>query len=107
MVKVTFIETDGKTHDVDIEEGTSVMYGAINNSIDGIIGECGGGAMCATCHVYVEEEFLSRFPEKQMAEADMLECAVAEIKPNSRLGCQLLLSEEHDGLKIYLPETQI
>jgi 2Fe-2S ferredoxin len=87
--------------------GTSVMMAAVAQDIDGIVAECGGSLMCATCHVYVDEAFDDRLPEMSPDEDEMLEAAACERLPNSRLSCQLVLSEELDGLVVRLPETQL
>jgi len=106
MPKVTYVEHDGVTHTVDLAVGLTVMEGAIKNNISGIQGECGGSMACATCHVYVDEQWLGRLIERSSEEEDMLECAAAPCKQNSRLGCQLTISDELDGLLVHLPETQ-
>ncbi len=82
------------------------MQGATLNGIDGIEGECGGSCSCATCHVYVDEAWASKLPAMAEAEDEMLDCAESERKGNSRLSCQIKMSEELDGLVVYLPEKQ-
>ncbi len=92
-------------YQADVANGLSVMEGAVQNDIPGIDADCGGSMSCATCHVYVKEDWFSRLPEKQIGEDDMLDQAY---KPNSssRLSCQLTVSEELEGLVVYLPEKQ-
>jgi 2Fe-2S ferredoxin len=107
MVSVTYVAYGGTTTTVDVPEGENVMRGAVYNSIEGILGECGGGLACATCHCYVDEAWTERVggPSSQ-AEQDMLESAASEVKPNSRLTCQIVMTPELDGLVVHLPETQ-
>ena len=105
MPRITYIEHNGKTHTVDVANGLSVMEGAIQNNIPGIDADCGGGMACATCHVYVKEEWFNKLPKKEDGEEDMIDMAY---EPNkfSRLSCQLTVSEELDGLIVNLPEKQ-
>lgn len=107
MAKVTYISSDGESQSFEIENGESVMRGAMENGIDGIVAECGGGLACATCHCYVDEAWADKAgtPTSQ-DERDMLEMTAAEIKPTSRLSCQIELSDELDGLIVHLPEAQ-
>jgi len=107
MPHVKYINADGVARDVDLPVGISVMAGAINNDISGIDADCGGALACATCHVYVSPEWADRLPEPQAAETDLLEIVASERKPTSRLSCQLIVSEELDGLEVTIPETQI
>ncbi len=107
MPKITYVHPDGSRDVLEVPVGTSIMQAAILNSIDGIVAECGGSAMCATCHVYVEEQDLGRTPTMEDAENEMLEFTACERRPNSRLSCQLVVSEEMDGLVVHLPETQV
>ena len=106
MAKITYIEHNGKSHTVEVSSGLSVMEGAIQNNIPGIDADCGGGMACATCHVYVKEEWFNRLPAKTEGEDDMLDQAF-EPKTNSRLSCQIEVSEDLDGLEVNLPEKQI
>ena len=106
MPRVTYIDTDGKETALDIAVGTSVMQAAVYNGLDGIVAECGGSCMCATCHVYVREDLLAKTPAMQPDEEAMLEGTASPRRPNSRLSCQLVVSPEMDGLVVYLPETQ-
>ena len=106
MAKVTYIENTGNTHTIEIANGLSVMEGAVQNDIPGIDADCGGGMACATCHVYVNEEWLDKLPAKEDGEEDMLDMAY---EPNkfSRLSCQLIVSDELDGLIVNIPEKQV
>ena len=107
MPKVTYIEFNGAEHVVDVPEGENVMRGAIYNGVEGITGECGGGLSCATCHCYVDEAWTAKAgtPTSEV-EAELLESAAAEVKPNSRLSCQIEMTAELDGLVVRLPEHQ-
>ena len=107
MAKVTYIEHSGKVHVVDVAVGTSVMRGARDNSIPGIDADCGGECACATCHVYVEPEWLVRAgkPDPATLEPSLLDFA-AVTKPNSRLSCQIKMTMALDGLVVRLPEGQ-
>lgn len=107
MPRVTYIATDGKETTLDIEVGITVMQAAVLHGVDGIVAECGGSCMCATCHVYVREDQLAMTPAMQPDEEAMLEGTASPRRPNSRLSCQLAASPEMDGLVVYLPETQI
>ena len=105
MPKITYIESNGKTHTIEVANGLSVMEGAVQNNIPGIDADCGGSMACATCHVYVKEEWFNKLPKKEDGEEDMLDMAF-EPKKNSRLSCQILVSNELDGLVVNLPEKQ-
>jgi 2Fe-2S ferredoxin len=107
MPKVTYVHPNGAREVLDVPLGTSVMRAAIVNGVDGIVAECGGEMMCATCHVYVEPGQLDRTPSQSDDEKAMLEFTASERKPNSRLSCQLVATPELDGLVVYLPETQV
>ena len=106
MPKITYIEHGGKTHTIEVANGLSVMEGAVQNNIPGIDADCGGSMACATCHVYVKEEWFNSLPKKEDGEEDMLDMAF-EPKKNSRLSCQLMVSEKLDGLVVNLPEKQV
>ncbi len=106
MPKITYIEFNGKSHTVDVANGLSIMEGAVQNNIPGIDADCGGAMACATCHVYVKEEWFNKLPQKEQGEEDMLDMAF-EPKKNSRLSCQILVSEELNGLVLNLPKKQI
>ena len=107
MPKVTYIEHSGVEHHVDVPLGLSVMRGAVDNNVPGIDADCGGECACATCHVYVQEPWLTQLgpPEPGSQEASMLSFA-AVAQPNSRLSCQLKMTEALDGLVVRLPEGQ-
>ena len=107
MPTIVFVHPGGAREELEIAEGTSVMQGATAQGIDGIVAECGGNAMCATCHVYVDEAFADRLPEMSPDEDEMLEAAASERTERSRLSCQIVLTDELDGLVVRLPETQI
>jgi len=107
MPKITFIHANGAQETVEVEAGNNVMQGAIAHRVRGILAECGGAAMCATCHVYVDEPFAARFPRITDAEDAMLDSTVCERKATSRLSCQLVIGSEHDGLVVTLPAQQI
>jgi ferredoxin, 2Fe-2S len=107
MPLITYVHTDGTRQEIEVPLGTSVMRGAILNNVDGIVAECGGEMMCATCHVYVEPAQLDRCPPQSDDEKAMLEFTASERKLNSRLSCQLVVSLEMDGLVVHLPETQV
>ena len=105
MAKINYIENNNKSHSVNVENGLTVMEGAIQNNIPGIDADCGGGMACATCHVYVKEEWFDKLPKKEDGEEDMLDMAY---EPNkfSRLSCQLTVTDELDGLIVTMPEKQ-
>ena len=106
MTKITYIEHSGKSHTIEVQNGLTVMEGSIQNNIPGIDADCGGSMACATCHVYVKEEWLDKLPKKEDGEEDMLDMAF-EPKKNSRLSCQISVSDEIDGLVVNLPEKQV
>jgi ferredoxin, 2Fe-2S len=106
MPKVNYVTHSGETYTVDVPVGWSVMEGAIQNDVPGIVAECGGGCACATCHVFVDPKWADKLADRSSMEKDMLECTAAESNEKSRLSCQLKVSEECDGLTVYLPETQ-
>ena len=105
MPKITYIEHNGKSHEVEVANGLTVMEGAVQNNIPGIDADCGGSCACATCHVYVDEKWFNKLTKKEDAEEDMLDMAY---QPNkfSRLSCQLLVSDELDGLILRMPSKQ-
>ena len=105
MAKITFITSDAKPHTVDVQNGLTVMEGAVQNDIPGIDADCGGGMACATCHVYVNEDWVDKLQAKEDGEEDMLDMAF-EPKSNSRLSCQLTVSDELDGLVVNIPSKQ-
>lgn len=107
MPSVTYIESNGESHVIDVPLGENVMRGALYNNVDGIVGECGGGLSCATCHCYVDDAWAGKVgtPTSQ-DETDLLEGVSAERKPTSRLSCQIVMDESLDGLVVHLPDTQ-
>ena len=105
MPKITYIEHNGKSHTIEIANGLSVMEGAVQNNIPGIDADCGGSMACATCHVYVKDDWFNKINEKSEGEDDMIDQAY-EPKKISRLSCQITVSEELDGLEVNLPEKQ-
>ena len=106
MPKITYITHDNKTRTIDVQNGLTVMEGAVQNDIPGIDADCGGGMACATCHVYVKEDWFNKLPKKAEGEDDMLDQAY-EPSPNSRLSCQIAVSDELNGLVVHLPEKQL
>jgi 2Fe-2S ferredoxin len=106
MPRLTIIEATGKEHHLEPEEGKSVMQAAIDALVPGILADCGGACSCATCHCYVDDEWLARLPPVESTERDMLECAL-DPQGNSRLSCQLRVSPNTDGLVIRLPRSQV
>jgi 2Fe-2S ferredoxin len=107
MPKVTYVGTDGATTTLEVQDGTSVMKAAVLNGVTGIVGECGGNLMCATCHVYIDSEWEDRLAAKDEVEEEMLEEAGAPVKDCSRLSCQVIMNPELDGLAVHLPESQL
>jgi ferredoxin, 2Fe-2S len=107
MPNIVFIHPDGVREELEIDEGTSVMQGATSQGIDGIVAECGGNCMCATCHVYVEPSQLSMLPPMSEEEDALLDGTASERQPNSRLSCQIQVTPELDGLTLTLPERQV
>ena len=105
MPKITYKDFQGGSKTIEVENGLSVMEGAIQNDITGIDADCGGSMACATCHVYVEEKWLSKLPKAEVAEVDMIDMAF-EPKKNSRLSCQIIINDELDGLEVTTPEKQ-
>ena len=106
MAKIRYIEHNGEEHLVEVQNGLTVMEGAVQNDIPGIDADCGGGMSCATCHVYVKEDWYVKLPKIEMGEDDMLDLAFVP-KSSSRLSCQILVSDELDGLSVYMPEKQV
>ena len=105
MPKITYITHDNESHIIEVQNGLTVMEGAVQNDIPGIDADCGGACACATCHVYVDEKWFDKFPKIEDAEQDMLDVA---FEPNkfSRLGCQLTVTDELDGLVVKMPSKQ-
>ena len=105
MSKITYKDNSNNSKTIHVENGLSVMEGAIQNNIPGIDADCGGSMACATCHVYVEEKWLDKIPKAEEAEVDMIDMAY-EPKKNSRLSCQLIVSDELEGLTVTTPAQQ-
>jgi ferredoxin, 2Fe-2S len=106
MTSITFIHPDGREQRIPADAGESAMQAATRHDINGILAECGGNAMCATCHVYVDEAWLTRLPDMADDEDALLDGTAAERRGNSRLSCQIKLSADLDGLILRLPERQ-
>jgi 2Fe-2S ferredoxin len=106
MPTVTYVSADGRATAVEAGDGESVMQAAIANSVDGIVAECGGAMMCATCHVYVDDAWLAKVGARSDDEATMLEMAASEVTPASRLSCQIRMAPALDGLVVRLPDRQ-
>src|ERR1700730_16042877 len=106
MPTITFIDPDGTTHKVAAEIGSTVMETAMRNDVPGIIASCGGSCACATCHVYVDEAWLAKTGERSTEEEDMLDTAI-DVRPNSRLSCQITVTDELDGLTVQVATRQI
>jgi len=105
MPKITYIDQKGAERTVDVPEGWSVMEGAVKNSVPGIDADCGGACACATCHVYVDQEWLTKLPPRDDMEETMLDFA-QDVKPTSRLSCQIKVSAALDGMRVTTPKTQ-
>ena len=105
MTKINYIDHQGNSKIIDVDNGLTVMEGAIQNNVPGIDADCGGSMACATCHVYVEEKWLNKLPKPEDGEVDMIDMAF-EPKKNSRLSCQITISDELDGLTVRTPEKQ-
>ena len=105
MAKITYIEHDGTEHVVGVDNGVTVMEGAIRNLVPGVDADCGGACACATCHVYVDAAFADKTGERSSMEESMLDFA-SDVRDNSRLSCQIKVTEALDGLIVRLPEEQ-
>ena len=105
MPLVKFVTHDGNTKEVDVEVGTNLMQAAVDNGIDGIVAECGGACSCATCHCYIDENWVAKTGEPNETEKEMLEC-VLDPQANSRLSCQVESTDAMDGLVVNIPESQ-
>lgn len=103
MAKITYTDTDGSTRTVDVDNGVSVMEGAIRNDFDGILAECGGCCSCATCHIYVDDAWIERVGTAGEIEKEMLEIT-ENVQANSRLSCQITVSDEIDGLHVIIAQ---
>ncbi|HEX6685725.1 MAG TPA: 2Fe-2S iron-sulfur cluster-binding protein [Candidatus Limnocylindrales bacterium] len=107
MAKITYKHPDGTVTIVDVQAGRSIMRGAVSNSINGILAECGGGATCGTCHIYIDEDNTIPLPPMLDLEDELLEVTASERRPNSRLACQMPVSDALDGLVVHMPEKQL
>lgn len=105
MAQVNYITSKGETITIDVQNGHSIMEGAVSNGLEGIIGECGGVCSCATCHAYVDEKWLDIVGEAEDDEADMLDFLESR-RRESRLACQIIMSEELDGITVTIPESE-
>ncbi|HCT76203.1 MAG TPA: ferredoxin [Micromonosporaceae bacterium] len=107
MAKITYKSFDGTTTIVDVPSGRSVMRGAVANGIAGVLAECGGGATCGTCHVYIDENNTAELPPMLDLEDELLEVTASERRDNSRLSCQMPVTDALDGLVVHMPEKQL
>ena len=107
MPVITFIRPDGRSENIEAEIGESAMQVATRHGVDEIVAECGGNAMCATCHVYVDENWIGRLAEMSEEENALLDGVAAERQPTSRLSCQIKIEQDLDGVVLRLPERQI
>ncbi|AVA21772.1 2Fe-2S iron-sulfur cluster-binding protein [Rhizobium sp. LEGMi198b] len=105
MTKLTIVAFDGTRFDLDADEGSTVMENAVRNSVPGIEAECGGACACATCHVYVDEDWAEKVGGPEAMEEDMLDFAF-DVRPTSRLSCQIKVTKALDGLVVHVPERQ-
>lgn len=105
MPVINYIEANGNKHEVEVASGDSIMRGAVDNMIDAILAECGGACACATCHCYVDEAWVDKVPAPSDVEKDLLE-AVMDPKDNSRLSCQVIVTDDMEGFTVHLPESQ-
>ena len=106
MPKVIFTDYLGSSVEIEIAAGHTLMEGARAAGIEGIVADCGGACACATCHVYIDEEWQEKIGPRSDNEADMLEFAAAETNESSRLACQITIADEHEGLRVRTPQTQ-
>ncbi|MBM9503354.1 2Fe-2S iron-sulfur cluster binding domain-containing protein [Streptomyces sp. KK5PA1] len=106
MAKVIYIGSAGEEYAVEASVGDTVMAAAVRNGVPGIVAECGGNCSCATCHVYVGEEFARAVGPAHDMEDDLLDMAVSERRATSRLSCQIRITEELDGLTVEIPPEQ-
>jgi 2Fe-2S ferredoxin len=106
LAKITYVQPDGARRTVDVADAVNLMFGALQNGIPGIVGACGGAMACATCHVYVDAEWLERVGPPGDEENGMLDVAAAECRPTSRLSCQIEAAPDLDGLVVHIPDAQ-
>ena len=107
MPKVIFVDHEGNRREIEAKKGTTIMEAAVQNLVPGIDADCGGACACATCHVYVDAAWVEKLPAKDDMEEDMLDFAYEPDPARSRLTCQLKITDDLDGLKVYMPEKQI
>lgn len=107
MTRLIFVSPDGNETTVEASAGDSVMQAALSGTVEGIVAECGGAMMCATCHVYVADDWSPKVGMASDDERAMLDFAASEVKPTSRLSCQITITDELDGLTLHLPDAQI
>ncbi len=107
MPDISLIEADGTVHGFEAPDSVSVMQAATGYGVPGILAECGGSAMCATCHVIVDDQWIDRLPAPLARELELLECTASERQPGSRLSCQIQLNPALQGLVLRLPERQV
>ncbi|MCZ7911481.1 2Fe-2S iron-sulfur cluster-binding protein [Agrobacterium leguminum] len=107
MPVVVFVTADGQRIECDGEIGDSVMQVAVANGVEGIVGECGGSMMCATCHCFIDDQWIGLAGSRNDGESDMLECAASQQRTTSRLSCQVRLNSDLNGLIVHLPEAQV
>jgi 2Fe-2S ferredoxin len=106
MVQVVYVAHDGEQTELNVQEGWTLMQAAVSNGVDGIEAECGGACCCATCHVYVDDQFLDKIPAASEQEDGMLEEVVTARRSNSRLACQIKVTSQLDGMIVRTPEAQ-
>ena len=106
MTRIVYVHPRGKRDTLEVSNGLSVMQAATGRALDGILAECGGNAMCATCHVYVDPDWIDRLPPMSAEEDALLDGTASERRANSRLSCQLKIGAELDGLTVHLPDRQ-
>lgn len=105
MPKINFIDANGEHHSIEVFSGSNIMEAAVDNAIEGILGDCGGSLSCATCHCYLDDQGVKVAPSLSDAEEDMLE-SVLERNDKSRLGCQVTVTDEMEGMTVTIPESQ-
>ena len=106
MTRIVYVHPSGKRDTLEVSDGLSVMQAATGHGLDGILAECGGNAMCTTCHVYVDLDWIERLPPMSAEEDALLDGTASERRANSRLSCQLKIGPELDGLAVHLPDRQ-
>lgn len=107
MPRITYVQPDGERQTVEVSSGATVMMSAISNDVAGILAECGGSAMCATCHVYVDPDYVDKLPPVSEIEVEMLASAASERRENSRLSCQLVMEPGLEELVVHVPPNQV